>query len=406
MADAPPIDPVIRRPAHALELGELVRGAAAEGRGLYPRGGGTHSDIGLVPTKPGTIIDMTAMNAVVDYPARDMTVTLQAGATLAQLAALLKAEKQWLPIDVPNPDAATVGGSLATNSNGPRRLTQGTWRDAVLGIRFVTDEGVEVKGGGRVVKNVAGYDLMKLHAGALGTLGIITEVTLKVKPIPETSAFVVFGVPASAVAPTLDRIHASLSRPVAVELLNRAAVKSLGIGLPDAEPWLIACGFEEKAATVAWQIETLTAECAGTPLRDLTVIRDAEAAKLWSGLTALQSGRDGSSTLKFNTRPSALAALALKADAAHSQAVVHCHAGNGIAFAHLPNEPKPDRLSTVLGELLGTAAHENVQILRCPRDWKAVLPVWGLDRGDRALMGRIRATLDPRGLFNPGRVPW
>ncbi len=407
MADAlPPESLSVRRPAHALELGDLVRGAAAEGHALYPRGGRTHSGIGLVPTKTGFAVDLTGMNAVVDYPARDMTVTLQAGATLAQLAALLKTEKQWLPIDGANPEAATVGGALATNSNGPRRLTQGTWRDAVLGIHFVTDEGVEVKGGGRVVKNVAGYDLMKLHAGALGTLGIITEVTLKVKPMPEASAFVVFGVPASAVAPTLDRIHASLSRPVAVELLNRAAVKAIGVALPDSEPWLIACGFEEKAATVAWQIETLKGECAGTPLRDLTVIRDADAAKLWTGLTALQSGREGSSTLKFNTRPSAVAALALKADAAHSQAVVHAHAGNGIAFVHIPDEAKPDRLSAILGELLGPAREDNVQILRCPSAWKAVLPVWGIDRGDRALMGRIRATLDPKGLFNPGRVPW
>ena len=410
MADALSIDSFgplpARRPTSAVELGNLVRGASHEDGALYPRGGGTHTGIGLAPTKPGIAVDLTALNAVVDYPARDMTVTLQAGATLTQLSELLKTEKQWLPIDVPKPESATVGGALAANANGPRRLVQGTWRDAVLGIRFVTDEGIEVKGGGRVVKNVAGYDLMKLHVGALGTLGIITEVTLKVKPMPEASAFVVFGVSATAVAPTLDRVHASASRPVAIELLNRNAVKATGIALPDGEPWLIACGFEEKAATVAWQIETLKTEFQGAPLRDLTVIREGDAAKLWTALTALQSGRDDSSTLKFNTRPSAIAALALKASASHSQAVVHGHAGNGIAFVHIPNEAKPDRLSTIIGELLGAAREDNVQILRCPSAWKAVLPVWGIDRGDRALMGRIRTTLDPRGLFNPGRVPW
>ena len=392
----------VHRPEAIPEVGELVRSHAA----IYPRGGGTHSHIGLVPTKPGIVLDMTALNRIIDYPARDMTVTLQAGATLSQLQQLLKSENQWLPIDVPNPETATIGGAMAVNANGPRRLAQGTWRDAVIGIRFVSDEGIESKGGGRVVKNVAGYDLMKLHIGALGTLGVITEVTLKVKPRPEASSLVVFGVPTSAVAPTLDRLLASLSRPVAIELLNRAAVKKLGIALPDVEPWLIACGFEEKPATVAWQIETLKAESKGTPLRDLAVIESERIEKLWVGLIALQSGGGDFSTLKFNTRPSAVAALALKADAAHSQAIVHAHAGNGIVFAHIPDDPKQDRLSAIVQDLLSDRREDNLQILRCPSAWKAGLPIWGRDRGDRKLMATVRATLDPRSVFNPGRVSW
>ena len=392
----------IHRPATAIELGELVRSHAA----IYPRGGGTHSHIGGEPAQPGIVVELTGMNRIIDYPARDMTVTLQAGATLAELQKLLKSENQWLPIDVPTPESATVGGSMAVNANGPRRLAQGTWRDAVIGIRFVSDEGIESKGGGRVVKNVAGYDLMKLHIGALGTLGIITEVTLKVKPRPEASSFVLFGVPTSAVGPTLDRLHASNSRPVAIELLNRAAVKKLGGTLPETEPWLIACGFEEKAATVAWQIATLKEESTGTPLRDLAVVEGEAATQLWIALTALQSSGDDFSTVKFNTRPSAVAALTLKADAAHSQAIVHAHAGNGIVFVHIPNEPKPDRLATILQELASPRVEDNLQILRCPPAWKAGLPVWGHDRGDRTLMATIRATLDPRRVFNPGRVPW
>ena len=389
-------------PATVAELSELVRTHPA----IYPRGGGTHSHIGGVPSRPGIVLATTALNRIVDYPARDLTVTVQAGATLSQVQRLLTQEQQWLPIDVANPDVSTIGGAIAVNANGPRRLNQGTWRDAVLGIRFVSDDGIESKGGGRVVKNVAGYDLMKLHCGALGTLGVITEVTLKVKPRPETSEFVVFGVPTSAVAPTLDRLHASASRPVAIELLNRNAVKSLGVTLPDSEPWVIACGFEEKAATVAWQIETLKHESTGTPLRDLTVIYGDNAAKLWTGLTALQTGAEELSTLKFNTRPSAVAALALMAATSHSQAMIHAHAGNGVVFVHVPNEPKPERLSAIIQELLSDRREDNLQILRCPSAWKIGLPVWGRDRGDRKLMAEIRATLDPRHHFNPGRVAW
>lgn len=389
-------------PATVAELSELVRTHSA----IYPRGGGTHSHIGGVPNRPGIVLATTALNRIVDYPARDLTVTVQAGATVSQVQQLLKQEQQWLPIDVANPDTATIGGAIAVNANGPRRLSQGTWRDAVLGIRFVSDDGIESKGGGRVVKNVAGYDLMKLHCGALGTLGVITEVTLKVKPRPEMSSFVVFGVPTSAVAPTLDRLHASASRPVAIELLNRNAAKSLGVTLPDSEPWVIACGFEEKAATVAWQIETLKFESTSTPLRDLAVIDGDGAAKLWVGLTALQTGSEDSSTLKFNARPSAAAALALAAATTHSQAIVHAHAGSGIVLVHVPNEPKPERLSAIIQELLSDRREDNLQILRCPSAWKVGLPVWGRDRGDRKLMATIRATLDPRRVFNPGRISW
>ncbi len=406
MPDAISIDGFGPLPVHCpttvAELSELVRTHPA----IYPRGGGTHTHIGGVPSRPGIVLEIKALNRIVDYPARDLTLTVQAGATLVQVQQLLTQEQQWLPIDVANPDVATVGGAIAANVNGPRRLNQGTWRDAVLGIRFVSDDGIESKGGGRVVKNVAGYDLMKLHCGALGTLGVITEVTLKVKPRPERSAFVIFGVPTSAIAPTLDRLHASASRPVAIELLNRNAAKSLGITLPDSEPWLIACGYEEKAATVTWQVETLKHESISTPLRDLTIIDGNDAAKLWIGLTSLQTGNEEFSTLKFNTRPSAVAALALTAATTHSQAMIHAHAGSGIVFVHVPNEPKPERLSTIVQELLSDRREDNLQILRCPSAWKVGLPVWGRDRGDRKLMAEIRATLDPRHLFNPGRVAW
>src|SRR6478736_2819398 len=125
------------------------------------------------------------------YPARDMTITVQAGVTIARLRDVLKAEGQQLPVDVPFPDRATLGGAVATNASGPRRFGHGTLRDYVIGISVVDDRGEEMKGGGRVVKNVAGYDLMKLYTGSLGTLGIITQLTLKVKPRPEASRWVV-----------------------------------------------------------------------------------------------------------------------------------------------------------------------------------------------------------------------
>src|SRR5688500_5125073 len=210
----------VKRPATVADVCDIVKQARAVGQGVYPVGGRATLDVGLPPTKSGIALDMTALNQVIDYPARDMTITVQAGITIAALQAELAKESQWLPVDVASPERATLGGAIALNQSGPRRYGFGTLRDYVIGISFVTDDGVEVKAGGRVVKNVAGYDLMKLQIGALGTLGVVTQVTLKVKPRPESAAAVVFGCAAEAVGVVLDVLHASKSRPCAVELLN------------------------------------------------------------------------------------------------------------------------------------------------------------------------------------------
>ena len=258
----------VHRPASVAELCALVRETRAAKHGLYPVGGRTTLDYGHPPTKPGVACDTTALASVIDYPARDMTITAQAGVTVAALQAELAKEGQWLPVDVPAPERATLGGAVAVNAGGPRRYGYGTLRDYVIGISFVTDDGVEVKAGGRVVKNVAGYDLMKLQIGALGTLGVVSQLTLKVKPKPEARAAVVFGCDSASLAGVLDLVAASKTRPVAVELLNRGAWRAANLAPPFATDWVLAVGFEEKAAAVRWQVTALLDELKSAPVRD------------------------------------------------------------------------------------------------------------------------------------------
>ena len=146
---------------------------------------------GNEPTRPGQTLDLTGLAKIVDYTPRDMTILVEAGVRMADLAATLAAEGQQLPIDVPRASEATIGGVVATNWNGPRRYGHGTVRDYVIGIHAVDGRGVAFKGGGRVVKNVAGYDFCKLLTGSLGTLGVITQLAFKVKPQPECTAAVI-----------------------------------------------------------------------------------------------------------------------------------------------------------------------------------------------------------------------
>src|SRR5439155_4169236 len=189
------------------ELCDTVRRAAAEGQAVFPLGGRTMLAIGKPPARPGIGVDLTGLAEILDYPARDMTVTVQTGITMARLQEVLRGEGQRLPIDVPQPERATLGGALAVNVSGPRRLGFGTLRDYVIGISTINDEGQETKAGGRVVKNVAGYDLCKLHVGALGTLGGISQVTLKLKPLPERTLLMSVPCAADAVAGLLELLH-------------------------------------------------------------------------------------------------------------------------------------------------------------------------------------------------------
>jgi glycolate oxidase FAD binding subunit len=389
------------------EVGDAVRRAAAKGQAVYPFGGQTMLDLGLPPTKPGVALDLRGLDQVIDYPARDMTITVQAGITLARLQELLHTENQRLPIDVPQPDRATLGGALAVNVSGPRRYGFGTLRDYVIGITVVNDEGHKVKAGGRVVKNVAGYDLCKLYVGSLGTLGVITQVTLKLRPRPEQQALIAVGCGGDAVAPLLDQLHVTRTRPCCLDLLNEAAVRYINpqtAGALPAAPWVVVIGSEDNRQAVDWQVQQLLQEIPPTVVQGLNVHGDRAAEPLWHALVELRLYPEARLSFKANLLPHATAAFCRQAAARPEGLLLQAHAGNGIVVGHA-GDLTLEQARTLLAELQRTAgeAQGNVVVLRCPSEWKPSLPLWGGPRGDRRLMRAVKEKLDPRGLFNPGR---
>jgi glycolate oxidase FAD binding subunit len=394
----------VRWPTTVADVCGIVKEARAAKQGLYPVGGRTTLDVGLPPIKPGVALDTTAMNRVIDYPARDMTITAQAGITIAALQAELAKEGQWLPIDVPQPERATLGGAIALNTSGPRRYGYGTLRDYVIGISFVTDDGVEVKAGGRVVKNVAGYDLMKLQIGAVGTLGVVTQVTLKVKPRPEASAAVVFGVAGDSLGAVLDMLHASKSRPVAVELLNTEASRAGGVSSPSSDhEWVIAVGFEEKAVTVEWQCQTLLDELKSAPVRDVTEWPDPVG--LWAAITALQVRAESRYVWKAGVLPGKVADVARGVPAV-LPCLVHASALSGVIWFHAPDGfgPTDHAKLPAMEQRLAAAGQHHYVMRRCPTEQKKMLRVWGRPTEPLDLMRTVKKTLDPDDVFNPGRL--
>jgi glycolate oxidase FAD binding subunit len=396
----------VERPASVADLGDLVRRAAASGQAVFPLGGRTSLAVGLPPARPGIGVDLRGLCQVVDYPARDMTVTVQAGITLAELQRLLAGESQRLPIDVPRPGRATLGGALAVNASGPRRHGCGTLRDYVLGISTVNDQGQETRAGGRVVKNVAGYDLCKLHIGALGTLGVISQVTLKVLPAPEARVLATLGCQADDPGPLLDLLYRSRTRPVCLDLLNQAAARSVdaagGGGLP-ATPWVVVVGFEGGEESVNGQVTQLIREVASARVAVLEARAGPVADPLWRALAETALDAAVRLTFKANLRPGDVAAFCRRAAALPEQPALQAHAGAGIVRGHVAALTL-ERAAAMLTALLDAAtAQGNVVVPHCPPDWKAALPVWGRPRGDWALMRQVKDALDPRRLFNPGR---
>jgi glycolate oxidase FAD binding subunit len=391
------------RPLRVEELCHSVSERVALGDAIYPQGGRTALDYGGVPRRPGVAIDTTGISRLIDYPFADMTITVEAGMTLSALRAILFEQGQRPLVEAPEPDRATLGGIYATNTSGSRRYAVGRPRDQIIGVSFVTSVGVVVKGGGRVVKNVAGYDFPKLLTGSMGTLGIITQLTLKVRPMPEALAivWVPFWNPRT-LAETLDQLNKSGTRPVALDFLNGSGARTVGqgLGLPTGQG-ILAIGYEDNAASVRWQIDRLKSELGRTD--DIAILEGAESQPLWKALADFQAASPGPVGFVANLRPSSVASFVEALDP--ERWMVQAHAGNGIVRAHAQGDWTLDDMGQQIKKFRSQATRDggNLILARCSTAWKDSLHVWGQPRPDWAIAERVKVALDPHAAMNPGR---
>src|SRR5213594_479224 len=219
------------RPASLEQLSRILA-LACDGRlAVVPRGAGSSQELGHPLSRVDVVLDLTGLGQVIEYNPDDLTVTVQAGISSGALAARLSPRRQWLALDPPGAAARTLGGIVATNASGPLRARYGTLRDLLLGVRFVQADGVVTWGGARVVKSVTGYDVPKLMVGALGTLGVLTELTLRLHARPEVECTSLVLLPdASAVQALVARILDSSLQPNRLEAFDAAATSTLGAG--------------------------------------------------------------------------------------------------------------------------------------------------------------------------------
>lgn len=395
-------------PADQSEVPEIVREAFESNTPLYPIGGGTSLDFGLPAKAPGNGLSLAGLNRIVDYPARDMTVTLEAGVTMQALAELLATERQRLPIDVPLAGRATIGGVIASNWNGPRRYGQGTVRDHVIGITAVDGRGMLFKGGGRVVKNVAGYDFCKLLTGSLGTLGVIAQVTLKLKPIPEHSALLACSVQDGAAA---ERLLAALARsettPVAVELLAGPAwddEPSLrGLEHSPSRLYLLV-GLEGTVPEVEYMVRQLSSEWRALGVESPLAV--GESAALWRRLVEFSAEGTSPLVLKASVVPSGVTAVVEAARRLDPQCSIQAHAASGIVLIKLAKFPEQGLSRALVGQLQpAAAAHRgSLVVLSNPAGTEMThQSVWGAIDVPLELMSEVKRKFDPKDILNRGR---
>lgn len=380
-------------PASQDDLVELVRQAHHDQTPLYPIGGGTSLGVGLTPKQSGCGVVTKALQRVVDFPARDLTVTVEAGITLQALADLLSTENLQLPVDVPHPQRATLGGVIATAWSGPRRYGYGLIRDAVIGIRAVDGRGEVFNGGGRVVKNVAGYDFCKLLTGSLGMLGIISQVTLKLRPRPQQTTIFQVGLPSLEVADgLLTELNTSPVLPVAIDILSHGDQHSLFIIL------------EGTQAEVAWQHAQLL-DFLQQRAFTAQVVPQSENAAVLHELIHFPAVAAPLS-IKATLRPSQTFRFAAVVQEIDPQAHVQIHAGSGIVYVRFSEFPQAGLARTLISKLQPLAAESlgSVVVLSNPAGLDATFQsTWGIGGAQLALQGEVKKQFDPRSILNPGR---
>jgi glycolate oxidase FAD binding subunit len=376
--------------------------AGSAGSAVVPWGAGLHQSLGCRPRRYDLALDLTRMNRILAYEPADMTISVEAGIRLRDLASRLAEAGQFLPLDPPGGDGATLGGVLAANLSGPLRCRYGTARDLVLGLRVAGPDGRLTFSGSRVVKNATAYDLPKLHIGAFGTLGLIVEATLRVYPRPAAEGawwLLTDGMgPAQGLA---DRILASPLTPTRLELFDAQVGRALGI--EQAGLLVSVAGIPEAVEDQGARLAALAAAAGGC----LTRIADPAAA--WAAVRDYPWPASAEARGVFwrgGVRPSACGdAVTLLRDRMPSgvAAGLLASASSGALRGSLQgDEGSLERAAqasrAVLEELGGYFV-----LLDAPATVRDTVEVWGGVPDGLDLMQRLRRAHDPLETLNPGR---
>jgi len=366
----------VARPGTVGEVAELLKAAAADRRTVVPVGGRSKLTWAAPPESCDLLLDLSGLDRLVEHSAGDLTVVAEAGVRLADLQAQLGETRQMLALDPPGA-GATLGGIVSANASGPRRLRYGTCRDLLIGISVVLADGTIAQAGGKVVKNVAGYDLGKLYTGAHGTLGVVVSTTWRLHPLAPARCVVTLDLDDVASAePLVAALRQSTLTPTAVELIGTAGGAARLVVL-----------FESIAESVADQAKAAVALLGG-----------GETSDEVPGDFGHRPGNADDVLLRLAFVPAALPDVLT---ALPDGTAVAAHACSGVAYAAVPASEAADTLPTLragISQYDGSAV-----LLRAPTGVRDRLDHWGPVGDSLELMRRVKERFDPDRRLSPGR---
>jgi glycolate oxidase FAD binding subunit len=395
-------------PGSVQEASRVVALAAEERLALVPRGSGTRSSLGNVPARVDLVLDLSRLSAIAEYAPDDLTVTLGAGTTLETLARHLDRCHQFLPLDPLDGPRRTTGGVTATDGSGPLRFRYGTARDLLLGVRFIEADGTVTSGGAKVVKSVTGYDMPKLMVGALGSLGVLVELTLRLHPQPEVErSWLVSFDSADRAEEFLRRVLDSSLQPNRLELLSGEALRAEGRHGTVGTAVALSVGSVPEAVESQGEAALGLARALGGEGKEVG------HTDFWSGLgTVIHGGRNEHTVvLKVTTLVSNLVRRAVEVETLGRglgfQVALVAEAGNGVLHARLSGALAPEKWDRLVIAPLRdrlTAEGGSCVLEEASRALKERVDVWGpLDPAAFAIMKRLKDAFDPQSVLNPGR---
>ncbi len=415
---------VVVRPADAAQIAEILRFAAAEKLAAIPTGGCTKLGIGSPPARYDIALDLSRLNRVLAYDPNDLTLGVEPGVRIEELLRILAEQKQFLPLSVPFLERATVGGIVAANSSSPLRHAYGAARDFCLGMEFVTGEGSQAKSGGRVVKNVTGYDLHKLLIGSLGTLAVITRVNFRTFPMPQAQGtFVSSFSSAESAFEFCGSVSHSVLTPQIVEVVDPVAARLIFSGaVPGAvEPhiWSVVLSAAGQPAVVERYARELEHMAAAARAEEFVPLPGDDAGAVLTQirefprliLEAVPSAAIFRISAVPNVMPWLLAKLRATAAKNDLELAVLVRASGIVFAAFLPGENQTGAsalFAATIPEVFRVCSQPELSASAmlewCPAELKASPDVvWGPARPDFQLMRRVKNSFDPGNVLAPGR---
>jgi len=409
----------VLQPSSVAEVAEILRFASAERLALTPTGGRTHLHIGMPPHRYDLALDLSGMNRLLAFEPHDLTLGVEPGITYAELDRKLREKGQFLPLAPPFPERATLGGIVAAAVDTPFRYAHGTARDFLLGLEFVTGEGIVSKSGGRVVKNVTGYDLHKLFIGSLGTLGVITRLNFRTFPLPPAQKMFLaaFADPSGAFA-LCRAITKSPLQPRVLDILDPGAAGMFvarGAGFLARDSWLAIVEAAGHEAVLERHARDLAAMSKEAHAAEFVALDETRRNQLFAYLCEFSpfafAATSSAVIFRIAALPSALPALLegmrRLADAHALKCAILIRALGVVYLALLPlPDPKlfPELLSCSreimdLCIILGAAP----MIERCPLEMKNALGIWPPSGAEHELAQRLKHVFDPHSILSPGR---